>query len=127
MTCLVSTSKSKFRPGDADGHPIVCGDDFAAVGPVAPPQLFNKTTEFVAETACFVTVDLWGGGGGGTGSVKMASSEDTTMKAYVCGGGGGGGGAHVRALVELQAGETYRIEPESGGLAGRAGRAAQNG
>ncbi|CAK0859843.1 unnamed protein product [Prorocentrum cordatum] len=54
-------------------------------------------------------------------TVKLATSE-----AWVC-GGGGGGGAHVKALVEMKAGQTYRIEVGDGGTPGSQGNSAQNG
>ena len=44
----------------------------------------------------------------------------------VC-GGSGGGGAFARALVEVKAGRTYRVEAGHGGRSGAGGRGAERG
>jgi hypothetical protein len=65
-------------------------------------------------------VELWGGGGGGGGGIV-----DLFLARFP--GGGGNGGAYVRAIVEVNPGETYRVVVGDGGAGNAWGDGARGG
>ncbi|CAE7563300.1 unnamed protein product [Symbiodinium natans] len=58
--------------------------------------------------------------------VTNISLKSARKSCGIC-GGSGGAGAHVRALVKVKAGRTYRIEAGQGGKGSSGGRSASNG
>ncbi|CAE7777072.1 unnamed protein product [Symbiodinium microadriaticum] len=71
--------------------------------------------------------DTWTGRYGGQGRTQGLVEVKRLATSYGVCGGSGGGGAHARALVEVRAGRTYRIEAGRGGRSGAGGRGAERG